>query len=97
MEYRVNTEGIEGVAGKIQQKHQDILAIISELHALNDELDGYWDGEAQMQFEASFGDWIVRLEQFSETLDSVQQYLVSFVQARLELEEQARNAAAGVG
>lgn len=95
MEYRVNTEAIEGIAGRVQQKHQDILGVISELRALNDELDGSWDGEAQMEFEARFGDWLSQLEQFSETLESVQQFLTSFVQARLDLEEQARSAAAG--
>lgn len=94
-EYRMNLEGIEGVAGRIQQKHSDVLGIIGELRALNNELDGYWDGEAQMEFEARFGDWLVQLEQFSETLESVHQYLVTLVQARQDFEEQARNAAAG--
>lgn len=93
--YVMNLEGIEGVAGRIQQKHSDIESIISELRALNSELDGYWDGEAQMEFEARFGDWIVQLEQFLNTLDSVHQYLVTLVQARRDFEEQARAAAAG--
>ena len=95
MEYRMNLEAIEGVAGKIQQKHSDILGIISELRSLNSELDGSWDGEAQMEFEARFGDWLTQLEQFSETIESVHQYLVTLVQARRDFEEQARAAAAG--
>ncbi len=95
MEYRMNLEGIEGVAGRIQQKHSDVLGIISELRALNNELDGYWDGEAQLEFEARFGDWMIQIEQFSETLESVNQFLVTLVLARRDFEEQARNAAAG--
>jgi len=95
MEYRINCEAIEGVAGKIQQKHEDILSIITELRALNEELDGYWDGESQIEFEARFGDWLGQLEQFSGTLESVHQFLVGFVNARREFEEQARQAAAG--
>jgi WXG100 family type VII secretion target len=91
----MNLEGIESVASKIQQKHSDILNSITELRAVNNELDGYWDGEAQLEFEARFGDWLVQLEQFSETLESVHKYLVTLVQARREFEEQARNAAAG--
>jgi WXG100 family type VII secretion target len=95
MEYRMNLEGIEGVAGRIQQKHSDIQSIITELRSLNGELDGYWDGEAQLEFEARFGDWVAQLEQFSGTLESVHQYLVTLVQARRDFEEQARAAAGG--
>jgi WXG100 family type VII secretion target len=95
MEYRINTEAIEGISGKIRQKHEDIYGIISELRSLNEELDGAWDGESQVEFEARFGDWIGQLEQYSGTLESVYQFLISFAQARLEFEEQARNAAAG--
>jgi WXG100 family type VII secretion target len=95
MQYRVDTESIEQVAGQVQQKHQEILGTITELRSLNSSLDGYWDGEAQQAFEASFGDWLVQLEQFSETLESVQQYLVRYVAARRELEEQAASAASG--
>lgn len=95
MEYRMNLEAIEGIAGRIQQKHSDILGIVSELRSLNSELDGAWDGEAQMEFEARFGDWLIQLEQFTDTMESVHQYLVTLVQARRDFEEQARAAAAG--
>ena len=95
MQYRVDTESVEQVAGQVQQKHQEILGTISELRSLNGTLDGAWDGEAQQAFEASFGDWLVQLEQFSETLESVNQYLVRYVGARRELEEQAAAAASG--
>ena len=95
MQYRVDTEAVEQTAGQVQQKHDQILSTITELRSLNSALDGYWDGEAQQAFEASFGDWLVQLEQFSETLESVQQYLVQYVAARRELEEQAAGAASG--
>ena len=95
MQYRVDTEAVEQVAGQVQQKHQEILGTITELRSLNSTLDGAWDGEAQQAFEASFGDWLVQLEQFSETLESVNQYLVRYVAARRELEEQAAAAASG--
>ena len=95
MQYRVDTEAVEQVAGQVQQKHQEILGTISELRSLNGTLDSAWDGEAQQAFEGSFGDWLVQLEQFSETLESVQQYLVRYVAARRELEEQAASAASG--
>ncbi len=95
MEYRMNLEGIEAIASHIQKKHDEVLGIISELRSINSELDGYWDGEAQMEFEARFGDWILQIEQFSETSDSVRQYLVTLVEARRDFEEQTRNAAAG--
>ncbi len=95
MQYRVDTDAVEQVAGQVQQKHQEILGTISELRSLNGTLDSAWDGEAQQAFEASFGDWLVQLEQFSETLESVNQYLVRYVAARRELEEQATSAASG--
>jgi WXG100 family type VII secretion target len=95
MRYENDTEAIDAIAAKIKQKHEDILATITELRALNDDLNAAWTGESQVEFEARFGDWIGQLEQFSGTLESVNQFLVSFVQARLDFEEQARNAAAG--
>jgi WXG100 family type VII secretion target len=95
MEYRVNTEAIEEISNQIQQKHQDILGTIGELRGLNDGLDAAWDGVAQQSFEASFGDWIIRLEQFSETLESVKQFLDAYILERIELDEIARQAASG--
>ena len=95
MQYRVDHEQVEGLAKRIQQEHNDILQDISDLRNINNDLNAAWDGESQMQFEASFGDWLMKLEQFSETLESVYQYLITFVEARRELEEQARSAADG--
>lgn len=95
MRYVMDLPEIESIAGAIRQKHEEILGIISELRGLNEQLDAAWDGEAQLEFEARFGDWIGQLEQFSSTLETVNQYLVTLSQARLDFEDQARNAAAG--
>jgi WXG100 family type VII secretion target len=95
MQYRVDTEAVEQVAGQVQQKHQEILGIITELRSLNSTLDSSWDGQAQQAFEAAFGDWLVQLEQFSETLESVNQYLVRYAAGREEFDEAAAGAASG--
>ncbi len=96
MQYKVDTEVVDQVAGQVQQKHQEILGTISELRSLNSSLESSWTGEAQQAFEAHFGDWLVKLEQFSETLEAVQQYLVQYAEARRELDRQASAAAGGV-
>mgnify|MGYP006286226337 CR=1 FL=1 len=95
MQYRVDADAIEGLANRVQQKHNEILGIIGELRTINSALDAAWDGEASMAFEAEFGDWLVQLEQFSETLESVYQYLMQYVESRRELDSQAASAAQG--
>lgn len=95
MQYRVDHEQIESLARRVQQEHEDIRQDINDLRRLNQQLDSAWDGEAQMAFEERFGNWLRELEQFAETLESVYQYLMQFVESRRELEEQARSAAQG--
>ena len=97
MQYRVDTDAVEQVAGQVQQKHQDILGTIAELRSLNSTLDDSWDGEAQRAFETTFGDWLQELEQFSNTLEAVQQFLTRYVADRLELDSTYSGAASGVG
>ena len=93
MQYRVDADGIEEIASQIRIKHNEILSTITALRSLNSSLDSFWDGKSQKQFEASFGNWLVQLDQFSEKLESVNQYLVTFVAARRLLEDDATGKA----
>lgn len=95
MQYRVDTDAVEQIAGQVQQKHQEVLGIITELRSLNGNLESSWDGQAQQAFEAAFGDWLNQLEQFSETLEAVHQYLIQYAAGREEFDEQAAAAASG--
>jgi uncharacterized protein YukE len=95
MEYRVNTEEIESIISKYEQKYAELLEISLGLQVLNNELDKYWDAESQMEFESRFGNMIQDIKKSSKPVHAVIQFLSEFVRARLDLEEQARNAAAG--
>jgi len=46
------------------------------------------------QFELTYGNWITDLEKYSDTLNSINQYLTSVAQNFRELDEAARAAAA---
>jgi WXG100 family type VII secretion target len=93
---KIDVETVEAIAAKVRTEREDTVGnLIGRLHGLNGELDAAWDGPAQSQFEATYGDWIQQLEAFSNTLYNINQYLVSVAQNFRELDEAARQAAAG--
>jgi WXG100 family type VII secretion target len=95
MQYKVDTEAIESIVARIRMSHNNILGILSDLHAINSELDASWDGESQMEFESRFGNWLVHLEKSGDTFESVLLFLSDIIRVRRYLDEQASNAAAG--
>jgi len=93
---RIEVETVESLAAKIKAERDGTVAdLLTRLRSINSELDAAWDGPAQTQFEQTYGDWIVRLENYSNTLNSINQYLMSVAKNFRELDEAARAAAAG--
>ena len=75
---RQNVEEIERLAEKIKQEREGTISeLIDRLHGISNELDVVWDERSRQAFSASYGDWIQQLEKFSDTLNNVNQYLVS--------------------
>ncbi len=92
---RIEIETVEGLAAKVKSERDGPVAdLISRLRSINNELDAAWDGPAQLQFQQTYGTWISDLEKYSDTLNSVHQYLVSVANNFRELDEAARAAAA---
>lgn len=93
---RIDVETVEAIAARVRAEREGTVAeLLTRLRGLNAELDAAWDGPAQSQFQATYGDWIQQLEAFSNTLYNINQYLVSVAQNFRELDEAARQAAAG--
>lgn len=93
---RQDVERIEEIAGLIKNERDNTVSqLIGRLQGLNSELDTAWDGPSQEQFYATYGNWISQLEKFSDTLYSIHQYLASVAVNFRELDEAARQAAAG--
>ncbi len=92
---RMQVEVVESLAAKVKaERDGTVNELISRLRNINNELDASWDGPAQSQFQQTYGDWITQLEHYSDTLNSVNQYLMSVAKAYREVDEQARQAAA---
>ncbi len=93
---RIDVETVEALAARVKaERDGTVNDLLGRLRAINSELDSAWDGPAQAQFQATYGDWIAQLERYSNTLNNVYQYLVSVAQNFRELDEAARQAAAG--
>jgi WXG100 family type VII secretion target len=93
---RQNIEDIEMLAARIKQEREGTVSeLLSRLRAINNELDMAWDGPSQQAFYASYGDWIQQLEKFSDTLNNVNQYLVSVATNFRDLDAAAEQAARG--
>lgn len=92
---RIEVETVESLAAKIKAERDGTVAdLLGRLRSINSELDAAWDGPAQEQFEQTYGNWITDLEKYSDTLNSINQYLVSVAKNFRELDEAARAAAA---
>jgi WXG100 family type VII secretion target len=93
---RIQVETVEDLARQVQNKREnEVEALLTDLRRLNGDLNGAWDGPAQIEFEARYGDWITQLQKYSETLRSVSSYLRSVAENYRQLDEAARQAAAG--
>lgn len=93
---RQDIENIERLAQQVKHERDvTVNDLLSKLRGINAELDTAWDGPSQQAFYATYGDWIQQLEKFSNTLNSVHEYLVSVATNFRELDEAARQAAAG--
>ena len=92
---KMNTDLVMELAGRVGTQHINIKDTLNNLRAINAELEGAWEGPAQMEFEGTYGNWIQQLESYSETLSNVQGYLRSVADNFRELDEAARQAAAG--
>jgi len=93
---RQNIEDIEMLAARVKQEREGTVAdLISRLNGINNELQNAWDGPSQQAFFGSYGDWIKQLEKFSDTLNNVNQYLVSVATNFRDLDAAAEQAARG--
>ena len=93
---RQDIENIERLAQQVKHERDDTVNyLLNKLRGINADLDAAWDGPSQQAFYATYGDWIQQLEKFSNTLNSVHEYLVSVANNFRELDEAARQAAAG--
>jgi WXG100 family type VII secretion target len=92
---RIDTDLVEELAGRVSTEHANIGDVLKRLRSINTELAGAWDGPAQDQFEATYGNWITQLENYSTTLQNVRQYLGSVAENFRELDEAAKQAATG--
>ncbi|MEW6566693.1 MAG: WXG100 family type VII secretion target [Chloroflexota bacterium] len=93
---RIEVETVEALAAQVKaERDGTVNDLLGRLRRINAELDTAWDGPAQLQFQQTYGDWISQLERYSNTLNNVYQYLVSVAQNFRELDEAARQAAAG--
>lgn len=90
---RIQPGVVDGIADSIGKHQGEIETILGALKALNGDLNAAWDGSAQVAFDENYGDWIINLENYIETLSSVQAYLRSVVANYVELDAAARAAA----
>lgn len=93
---RQNIEQIEALAAQVKgERDGTVDSLLGKLRGINQELESAWEGPSQMAFEANYGDWIRQLEQFSNTLNNVHQYLVSVATNFRDLDTAAAQAASG--
>ena len=93
---RIDVETVEAIAARVRAEREGTVAdLLQRLHGMNTELDAAWEGPAQDTFQQTYGDWIQQLDAFSNTLYNINKYLMSVAQNFRELDEAARQAAAG--
>jgi WXG100 family type VII secretion target len=89
-------ELIRSLAAQIKAERDNTVAnLLQQLRGINNQLDGAWDGASQQAFYSAYGDWIDQLEKFSDTMNSVHQYLLSVAQNFEDLDIAAAAAASG--
>lgn len=92
---RIDVEKVEDLARQIKgERDGSVEALLGKLRNINAELDAAWDGPAQTQFQSTYGDWITKLQQYSDTLTSINGYLVSVADNFRKLDDAARSTAA---
>ncbi|MGD8604652.1 MAG: WXG100 family type VII secretion target [Anaerolineales bacterium] len=95
---RMDVDQVKALAGQIKSIHDnDVTSLLSTLNSLNDQLNSAWDGSAQAAFYERYGNWVRELDQFTDTLYSVCQYLNSVADNYIELDQAARAAAMSAG
>lgn len=93
---RQDTQQIRSLAANIKSERTGTVEdLLRRLRQINQALNDAWDGASQEAFWAAYGDWIDQLAKFSDTMLSVEQYLVSVAQNFEELDQAAAAAASG--
>ena len=93
---RQDVERIEALAAQVKAEREGTVdGLLGKLRGINSDLNEAWDGPSQVAFEGSYGDWIRQLEQYSNTLNNVHQYLISVATNFRELDAAAAQAARG--
>lgn len=92
---RLDTDSFTDVISSIQTQHAEIDAVLDNLRATNARLEGSWEGTARVEFEATYSNWIQQLDNYSETLTNVRNYLQSVMDNYVALDDAARQAASG--
>jgi len=91
---RIDVEKVEDLARQIKgERDGSVEALLGKLRGINAELDAAWDGPAQTQFQSSYGDWIIKLQEYSDKLNIINGYLVSVADNFRKLDEAARSGA----
>jgi WXG100 family type VII secretion target len=91
---RIDVEKVEDLARQVKaERDGTVETLLAKLRNLNNELNSAWDGPAQDQFTATYGDWITKLQNYSDTLNGVNAYLLSVADNFRKLDEAARSAA----
>ena len=76
----------------------EFMPFVQHLRKINEELDMAWEGQAQVAFEATWGDWVNRINtETTDVLTQVTQYIRQIVEAYQDLDAQAAQAAAQAG
>jgi len=92
---RIEVEKVEDLARLIKNERDgSVETLLAKLRGINAELDAAWDGPAQSQFQSTYGDWINKLQQFSDQLNAINGYLVRVAGDFRTLDENAQNTAA---
>jgi WXG100 family type VII secretion target len=95
---RIDIERVEDLARQIKYEREGTVeTLLAKLRGVNDELNAAWDGPAQDQFSTVYGDWIYKLQNYSETLNSIYAYLMNVTDAFRAADQAARSAAEGFG
>jgi WXG100 family type VII secretion target len=93
---RQDIRQIRELAGRIRgERTGTVETLLGTLRGINRALADCWDGASQNAFTQAYGDWIDQLQKFSDTMISVEQYLISVAQNFEELDQAAAAAASG--
>jgi WXG100 family type VII secretion target len=91
---RQDIDTIRSLSSRVaNERSTTVETLLATLRSINSELDAAWDGPAQVTFNATYGDWILKLENFANTLNSVHAYLKSVADNFEMLEQEAKRAA----